>query len=150
MLLDLVLFKGRHISRKKVHKQGFFQPKKNNFITIFRKFFKNFAYVLNGSPLILSFLGWKNPCCCSFFQEIWRPLKRTRSSNIAVCPSLRLSVLLRPRTCKHSQSIYMKAFILRVCEREKRKRQREGEVTSMVCNCRYDGVCIFATHPVLR
>ena len=38
MLLDLVLFKGRHISRKKEQKWGFYQSKKNNFITIFNKF----------------------------------------------------------------------------------------------------------------
>ena len=38
MLLGLVLFKVRHISWKKEQKQGFFQPKKNIFFTIFSKF----------------------------------------------------------------------------------------------------------------
>ena len=102
---------------------------------------------LRGLPLFSSSLHEEN-------DRTWHYWGATRSESESqpqyVPPSLRLSVLLRPRTCKHSQSIYMKAFILRVCEREKRKRQREGEVTSMVCNCRYDGVCIFATHPVLR
>lgn len=42
MLPDLVLFKEGHISWKKEQKQGFFQPKKNNFITIFSKFSKIF------------------------------------------------------------------------------------------------------------
>ena len=41
MLPDLVLFKGRHISWKKEQQQGFFQPRKNNIITIFSKIFKN-------------------------------------------------------------------------------------------------------------
>ena len=48
MLPDLVLFKGRHIAWKKEQKQGFFQPKKNIFISIFSpivhildKIFKN-------------------------------------------------------------------------------------------------------------
>ena len=102
---------------------------------------------LRGLPLFSSSLHEEN-------DRTWHYWGATRSESESqpqyVPPSLCLSVLLRPRTCKHSQSIYMKAFILRVCEREKRKRQREGEVTSMVCNCRYDGVCIFATHPVLR
>ena len=37
MLLDLVLFKGRHIFWKKEQQQAFFQPRKNNIITIFSK-----------------------------------------------------------------------------------------------------------------
>ena len=32
----------------------------------------------------LFFFGWKNPCICSFFQEICCALKRTRPGNIAV------------------------------------------------------------------